>query len=922
MKLAKTLIEASEFTHCLILTYNADLLFFEGAVFSELYQAGCRQTIVVMDPKQYSSELADTIPLLRYVGQRYICMSAIGTANACFHPKLVLQVGETSGRLLVGSANLSQPGLTRNLEVMTEFTFTTEIPDATAHTACHWAWRYIRRLAERWPEHLRRKVKQLADAAPWLDSSVPVDFDDDVKLLHNLDESLWSQIQLRVRKPAKRVQIVSPYFDPNCKMFEHLLTELEPQRVTVYVQPNTNNLNPKALKNSFKNSRCHLELRGVSARQRRLHAKAMQIATSTGTWLLTGSANFSLAGLYHSATNGNAEIGVLRYAPNEQAFRSWWAELHNQTNPIDYDDIAPATNSPAPDELPGSVSPLITIVSATVNNEGELRIQFAVQPPKSLKSISVRITSNKDYRFAANTWNMLPDDILAIDVPRPERGKLEEPCLVALQLTMSSGHIVETTQAIVHHLGQLYRYFRPARSAARLPIPDALLPNDQARLLEVLEYFQRLIATSVSEFDPDRHRIKGKRRPEEGPDNDKGDDGYDPEAQIVPEKVRYEGGVGFYRNYDDRLDFRDLLRAALRASYRAPVELRSADEPSPPPPPNDGNDGGAEDDPEVLRQKYVQRIRNGCKRLIQRYEEGTKDSDYLGRIPPSYPIDLFCAITAFLGVANDAQVLDTPTYVYLISWLLAVFYGGYEEIGLYYRLLDIHGADSVQDALEFWKPHAKALVLVYQLWKLKDYPRVRIEAGDVTAQIGVVARYVRREVSGIPSQPAAENLRRAVTDLLAQLWPVSKDRPDYQALENTLREAADFYDRDALECELKTMDISKVEITEENRADRDGVPTLEAVVDTFNLEKRNFLEAFQFFARYYRAQPWVWARFKCGKESLLLFHKDDEKTLTVVAQRQDSEGNSFKEPDIDLSGVDRETLLRAKSLSELMRVYG
>ena len=71
--------------NCIILTYNANLVFFEYMLFEPLYAAGCRNTLIVCDPRQYDAALADA-PLLRYAGQRYLFMPGRTSPSGAFPP--------------------------------------------------------------------------------------------------------------------------------------------------------------------------------------------------------------------------------------------------------------------------------------------------------------------------------------------------------------------------------------------------------------------------------------------------------------------------------------------------------------------------------------------------------------------------------------------------------------------------------------------------------------------------------------------------------------------------------------------------------------------------------------------------------------------------------------------------------------------
>src|SRR5947208_16965217 len=77
------------------------------------------------------------------------------------------------------------------------------------------------------------------------------------------------------------------------------------------------------------------------------------------------------------------------------------------------------------------------------------------------------------------------------------------------------------------------------------------------------------MATNHKELDPKRHVLR-VRAPSPAPQPEQSDldeEDYDPEAHIAVGRRNYRGAIDFYRQYDDRMDFRDLLNAALHAAY-------------------------------------------------------------------------------------------------------------------------------------------------------------------------------------------------------------------------------------------------------------------------------------------------------------------------------------------------------------------
>src|SRR5512139_2790437 len=108
--------------NCIILTFTAGLLFFEHLLFEPLFGAGCRNTVVLCDPTQYSVAL-DDVEQVRYAGQRYLLLPGRTSPRGAFHSKLVFLTTADDGRLFVTSGNLTKAGYTRNWEVATLFEY-------------------------------------------------------------------------------------------------------------------------------------------------------------------------------------------------------------------------------------------------------------------------------------------------------------------------------------------------------------------------------------------------------------------------------------------------------------------------------------------------------------------------------------------------------------------------------------------------------------------------------------------------------------------------------------------------------------------------------------------------------------------------------------------------------------------------------
>lgn len=102
----------------IISTFGIDFEAYEAIALPRLREAGCNNNIVVADARMLSQALSEEARRPKFAGRRY---SVIGAqAAGVFHPKVILQLGKASGRLLVGSANMTAAGVAGNLEVVGE----------------------------------------------------------------------------------------------------------------------------------------------------------------------------------------------------------------------------------------------------------------------------------------------------------------------------------------------------------------------------------------------------------------------------------------------------------------------------------------------------------------------------------------------------------------------------------------------------------------------------------------------------------------------------------------------------------------------------------------------------------------------------------------------------------------------------------
>jgi hypothetical protein len=276
--------------NCIILTYNLDLLFFEHMLFEPLYAAGCRNTLVLCDPLQYQTALAD-VEQLRYAGQRYLLMPARTSLSGAFHPKLILLTSADNGRLFLTSGNLTKAGYTRNLEIVSLFEYNPKKPDPIAWAAIKWGFDTLSQIvaASDADGLAQQRLEQLVGTTSWLRREAPLPSSAPVWSLHNLDAPLLDQAIDRYRRddgsPVSEALVISPFFDSEARAIGQLLAQCQPERLYLYTQADTHGLNPRALAAVLERHQPEFHPFQLNLEGRTLHAKALLLRTGQGAWL-------------------------------------------------------------------------------------------------------------------------------------------------------------------------------------------------------------------------------------------------------------------------------------------------------------------------------------------------------------------------------------------------------------------------------------------------------------------------------------------------------------------------------------------------------------------------------------------------------------------------------------------------------------
>ena len=290
-------------------TYAFGSLAFEDIPFPKLRGAGCRNIIVLADRGMLNQAFSEFGPP-RFAGTSYHLIKA--DAPGAFHPKITMLIGETKGRLTVGSANLTALGLGGNKEQIASISYSPEAQENAKFfkSALGYFRRYVP-LDDQWfPISLQRALR----SAAWLrDDNFDHAFDGagttELNLLFDRPEiNFLDQIIASVGDdPIEQLVIMSPYWDAQLGGLARLRAALENPVTDILIESDANGF-PSAALSGFSDT----SLFDVSthAESQFLHAKLIIAHGERWDHVISGSMNCTFPALIGPAAHGNAEADL------------------------------------------------------------------------------------------------------------------------------------------------------------------------------------------------------------------------------------------------------------------------------------------------------------------------------------------------------------------------------------------------------------------------------------------------------------------------------------------------------------------------------------------------------------------------------------------------------------------------------------
>lgn len=322
-----------EYHTSVILTYGANLAFYEQGLLSRFWSANCRNNLVFMDADRYQETISEMGDALGYIGRRYLVSPLKVGSYQAFHAKLILLLGSKQARLLVGSGNLNFHGYGDNMEVFTQFDWSAEVPQS--QSIFFDAWDTILAVQKRWGrfEQADEMLKQAQSESPWIVQSAP---SAEFRLFSSLDKPLIQQMQEYVgNQKVEKITVLSPFLDRKASAIENLAQRFKPRKFNLLLQNNKASGDPATLRRLAK---AGVPLKFyVFEEERYIHAKVYSFESRNELILATGSANCTQAGLLNDSAKGNFELLILQRYDSSEPLETLLGKFLN-SGPVELDD--------------------------------------------------------------------------------------------------------------------------------------------------------------------------------------------------------------------------------------------------------------------------------------------------------------------------------------------------------------------------------------------------------------------------------------------------------------------------------------------------------------------------------------------------------------------------------------------------------
>lgn len=318
---------SSVYESAILTCFSFDPLYFIQYYLPKLNSINVTNIIVLIDAGQYDEACEELIKYRESTGRNiqlnFSPVRIVPTFHGVFHPKIALLVGPKQCTALVGSGNLTYGGMTYNNEIWNAFSANNAEAEEAPIIAS--IWRYLSSIVASAQNTISEQLNWMTvysdslKAIAALSDTTSLGF---FFLVNTPERGIGEQLLTHIgNETVKDIAVVSPYFDSDGAALTFLTDRLNPTSVLCLGDDVAGTL-PFALSDD----RIKLfDFRSISGEdmEARTHAKIIQIHTEESTFLLSGSANVTKAGLGIGAIK-NDEATVLIH---HQGYKDYIAEM-------------------------------------------------------------------------------------------------------------------------------------------------------------------------------------------------------------------------------------------------------------------------------------------------------------------------------------------------------------------------------------------------------------------------------------------------------------------------------------------------------------------------------------------------------------------------------------------------------------------
>lgn len=386
-------IPSGKFHSAIFTTYSINLYYLEQQVLSLLGSKGIHYVSVLVDSNMLNTQL-DTYSILSEQRKRNYAVHGI-QCNGAFHPKIIFLAGETTLLLLLGSGNLTSSGHGKNLEVWNAIYIDND-KDKKLGIVIQ-AWNYLKNLHSDLGLSAQYKIKSIEENCALLNNTEHVklldwyesDHNSKISFLANGSDSLFSQLSNLIdNSTIESITAMSPFYDSEGKFIHQLDKRFKPKKINIILQEDFGAV-PTKMKPAgnmiFYN---WLDIQNEKFRQNYFHAKNFVFKGKSKSYLLSGSANASIAAFgTENFTKTNHEACILYQSNDIDFHKTLGINLNGET--VNLKDIE-ATAAEANQERDNQSIAFIKAVEKSYDN-----IVFYLSSKKDLSQISLRIFDTK-----------------------------------------------------------------------------------------------------------------------------------------------------------------------------------------------------------------------------------------------------------------------------------------------------------------------------------------------------------------------------------------------------------------------------------------------------------------------------------------------------------------------------------------------